>query len=143
MARALLLIIGLPLVEVAGFAVVGGRIGAAATVALTAATAVAGLCVVRWQGLGLARRFAAAFARDEAPVAEAVEGLALAVAGVLLLLPGFAGDLVGAALLVPPVRRAAAAWAVGRRAGRGPVVVDGEFRRIAPDSPPRRPRGER
>ena len=143
MARALLLIVGLPLVEVAGFAVVGGRLGAAATVALTAATAVAGLYVVRWQGLGLARRFAAAFARDEAPVAEAVEGLALAVAGVLLLLPGFAGDLAGAALLVPPVRRAAAAWAVGRRAGRGRVVIDGEFRRVASETPPRRPRGER
>ena len=48
-----------------------------------------------------------------------------------------------AALSVPPVRRAAAAWPVGRRAGRGQVVVDGEFRRIAPENPPRRPRGER
>ena len=93
--RAHLLIIDLPLVGVAGFAVICGRIGAAA-MALTAATAVVGLYVVRWRGVGLARRFAAAFARDEAPVA-----------GALLLLPGFAGDLVGAASRPRPRRIAA------------------------------------
>ena len=134
-ARVLVAIIGLPLIEIAGFVVVGERIGVAGTLAATVATALVGIYVVRLEFRGLAGRFAAAFARNEKPVAEAVEGLALAAAGLLLLLPGFVGDLMGAALLVP-LLRAALARRIANRPG-GPTI-DGDFRRIDPTRlPPR------
>ena len=134
-------LVALPLVEIAGFVVVGGRIGAPATIGLTVLTAGAGLFVARLQGAGLLRRARDAFAHDEPPVAEAVEGLALAAAGLLLLAPGFASDAAGALLLVPPLRFAAVCWLLGRLARRrGGAVIDGEFRRVDIESPPGRRR---
>lgn len=135
-------LLALPLIEIAGFVVVGGRIGAPATIGLTVLTAGAGLFVARLQGAGLLRRARDAFAHDEPPVAEAVEGLMLAAAGLLLLAPGFASDAAGALLLVPPLRFAAVYWLLGRLARRrGGAVIDGEFRRVDAESPPER-RGE-
>lgn len=135
-------LLALPLIEIAGFVVVGGRIGAPATIGLTVLTAGAGLFVARLQGADLLRRARDAFAHDEPPVAEAVEGLALAAAGLLLLAPGFASDAAGALLLVPPLRFAAVYWLLGRLARwRGGAVIDGEFRRVDIESPPGR-RGE-
>lgn len=135
-------LLALPLIEIAGFVVVGGRIGAPATIGLTVLTAGAGLFVARLQGAGLLRRARDAFAHDEPPVAEAVEGLALAAAGLLLLAPGFASDAAGALLLIPPLRFAAVYWLLGRLARRrGGAVIDGEFRRVDIESPPGR-RGE-
>ena len=134
-------LIALPLVEIAGFVVVGERIGALATVTLTALTAAVGLSVARLQGAGVLRRTRAAFAQDEPPVAETLEGVALAVAGLLLLLPGFASDAAGALLLIPPLRFATVYWLLGRLARRrGGGVIDGEFRRVDPGSLPDRRR---
>ncbi len=129
-------IYGLLLLEVAGFAVIGTWAGALATVAVTAATAVAGLYLVRLQAGGLHERFAAAFRRREPPVLEAVEGLALAAAGLMLLAPGFITDFVGALLLVPPLRRAAAQWLCRRLTPRPGVVIDGTWRHLSPNAPP-------
>lgn len=134
--RILASIIALPLVEIAGFVYVGERIGALATMALTAFTAAGGLWLVRLEGIALAGRAAVAAARGETLAVEAAEGLALAAAGLLLLIPGFASDLLGALLLIPPLRAAAARRLTGRLGAarsRGPVI-DGEFRRIAPDA---------
>ena len=97
-------LIGLPLVEIAGFVYIGEEIGAAATIIATVLTAVLGIAIVRIQGAGVAKRARAAFARNEEPVAETIEGLALGLAGILLFLPGFVSDSVGALLLVPPFR---------------------------------------
>ncbi len=105
MALVLLaVLIGLPLVEIAGVVYVGEEIGAAATVVVTVLTAVLGIAIVRIQGAGVAKRIRGAFARNKEPVAETVEGLALGLAGILLFLPGFVGDAVGALLLAPPLR---------------------------------------
>ena len=90
----LILLVGLPLIEIAGFVIVGERIGAVATVATTLLTAALGVAIVRLQGAGLAQRARAAFARDEPPLAETIEALMLALGGLLLLLPGFFSDLI-------------------------------------------------
>lgn len=136
--RVLAAIIALPLIEIAGFVYVGERIGALATMALTVVTAVGGLWLVRLEGIALVGRFAVAAARGEMPAVEAVEGLALAAAGLLLLIPGFASDLLGALLLIRPLRAAAARRLTERLGAARPrsAVIDGEFRRIAPDAQP-------
>lgn len=134
--RVLAAIIALPLIEIAGFVYVGERIGALATMALTACTAAGGLWLVRLEGIALASRFAMAVARGETPAVEAVEGLALAAAGLLLLVPGFASDLLGALLLIPPLRAAAARRLTARLGAARSPAIDAEFRRIAPDAQP-------
>ncbi len=135
-----IVLLALPLIEIAGFIVVGERIGVVATLTLIVTTAVVGLATIRLQGGSLATRARDAFARDEPPVVEAVEGLALALAGVLLLVPGFVTDLLGALLLIPPLRLAVAGLVLDRLARRlaarrrsgDDQVIEGEFSDVTP-----------
>ncbi len=132
-------LIGLPLVEIAGFVYIGEEIGAAATIIATVLTAVLGIAIVRIQGAGVAKRARAAFARNEEPVAETIEGLALGLAGILLFLPGFVSDSVGALLLVPPFRHLVV-WVllgylrkrVTETRLRRDNVLEGDYRDVTP-----------
>ena len=132
----LLLFIIVPTVEIALFIEVGGEIGILPTVLLTFATAVAGTAMLRIQGLGTLRRAEAAMARDEPPVAELVDGIGLLLAGLLLLIPGFATDAIGLLLFVPPVRQLLARRILkgvkARRRGRQQEsdIIEGDFERI-------------
>ena len=106
-ARPLLLaaLIGVPLLEIALFIKVGGWIGLGPTLALIVLSAVIGAWIVRRQGISVLLRAQRQLAEGSLPVLQAFEGLCLAIAGVLLLLPGFFTDAIGALLLVPAVRR--------------------------------------
>ncbi len=91
--------------EIATFIAVGSRIGASMTLLLVLASAVVGMWLVRVQGFATAMRAQAMLARNESPAASMLEGLALLVAGGLLILPGFLSDIVAFLLLIPPLRR--------------------------------------
>lgn len=153
----LLAIILIPLVEITVFIVVGERIGVLATILAIVATATGGILLVRLQGFSTLRRAHEAMQRNEAPVAEAVDGALLALAGLLLIVPGFVTDLIGFLLLVPPIRRLLAARFLarglargvrmyggvppgggpgGRRGGSGPVI-EGEFEEVDDQERPR------
>ncbi len=97
-------LIALPLIEIAGFILVGRVLGVFATLALIVLAGLVGAAVLRRTGLKvLTGRGMGATAQSQA---EAVgEGLLLAIAGVLLIVPGFFGDVVGLILLVPQVRQ--------------------------------------
>jgi UPF0716 protein FxsA len=99
-------LIAVPLLEIALFIKVGGWIGLVPTLALLVLTAVLGIVILRWQGIGVMLRAQRQLAAGSLPVVEVFEGLCLVIAGVLLLIPGFFTDAVGALLLLPPVRRA-------------------------------------
>jgi UPF0716 protein FxsA len=99
-------LIGVPLLEIALFIKVGGWIGVVPTLALLVLTAVLGIVILRWQGIGVMLRAQRQLAAGSLPMAEVFEGLCLVIAGALLLIPGFFTDAVGALLFVPPVRRA-------------------------------------
>ncbi len=149
----LLLLIAVPLVEVAVFIEVGGRIGIAATIALTLLTAVAGTALLRAQGLATLERARLQMDRGILPARELFDGLCLLIAGALLLTPGFVTDLVGLVLFFPAVREAlrqflgrrlevsakGRVYASGRRrdprgrAGPGADVIDGEYRDVTDD----------
>lgn len=94
-----------PLVEIWLLIKVGAVIGALWTVFLVVFTAVVGATLVRAQGVSTVGRIQAMVARGQVPAMEMLEGLALFLAGALLLTPGFFTDGVGFALLVPGVRR--------------------------------------
>lgn len=100
----LMLLIGLPLVEISIFAEVGAEIGGPMTAILTLLTAVVGVYIVRLQGLAVMSRARENMMKGEPLVAEAIHGMFLFLAGLLLVIPGFLTDSLGALLLLPPIR---------------------------------------
>lgn len=100
-----LLLLIIPVAEIAVFIQVGSRIGVGMTLLLVLASAVLGIGLVRAQGFVTAARVQAMIAQGQSPALGMLEGLALLAAGVLLLIPGFVTDLIAFALLIPPLRR--------------------------------------
>lgn len=138
-----LLILALPLIEIAGFVLVGQQIGVGATLGLTVLTAIVGLYALRFQGLSLPARARETFNRDEPPVAEALVELVRAFGGLLLLIPGFFTDIVGVLLLLPPVRLGAIYLllkylADRARHRRGETVIDVTYTDVTPNPPGKR-----
>ncbi|MDH5772524.1 MAG: FxsA family protein [Rhodospirillaceae bacterium] len=101
----LILLIGVPLVEISLFIKVGGIVGGWTTVGLIVLTAVVGLTIVRAQGVGIINKLNRDMAAGAFPVGAAFEGIALFIAGALLIVPGFMTDTLGFLLLIPPLRR--------------------------------------
>ena len=128
--------ISVPLAELYVLIEVGSAIGALPTILLCIATAVVGAALVRTQGLRTLREVHQALGRGEIPALAVLEGLALALAGVLLLTPGLVTDMLGFAALMPPLRRELLRRLLDVRPHPGSVVLDGEYRRDA-DSPAR------
>ena len=116
---------------------VGAEIGALPAVALIVLTAAVGLALIRRQGADTLWRFQRRMELGELPAQEMLEGMMLAIAGVLLVVPGFATDLLGFALLVPPLRMLMMRRALTNfvqqqqryRAQRGEEIIEGEFSR--------------
>lgn len=122
-----------PLAEIALFIVVGGRIGLWPTLALVLAAVVAGAAILRRPGLARVPLRPVPGANLLSGLMPVAEEAARLVAGVLLIVPGFLSDVVGIALLIPPVRRALIA-ALGRRvaatatmASAQATIIEGEF----------------
>ena len=95
----------LPLLELYLLIVIGSGIGAATTVLLTLGTAVLGVWLVRLQGVHTLLRAQAEVVAGEMPALPLLEGGVLCVAGILLLIPGFATDTLGFLMLIGPLRR--------------------------------------
>lgn len=101
-----LLFLGMPIAEIAVFIVVGGAIGVLPTLALVVLAAVAGVAIVRFQGLQAVGRLQASLEAGGDPSGPLAHGALIAIAGILLVIPGFLTDIVGLFLLVPAVRTA-------------------------------------
>lgn len=136
MRLMLFLFIFCPLLELWLLLKVGAWLGALPVVALIAASALLGVALLRsvgWQTLAMAQ---SQLRQRTSPVPALLDGFAMAVAGVLLVLPGLLSDGVALLLLFGPLRR----WLLGRwrptvvvqgAAGgmraEGPVVIDGDY----------------
>ena len=131
----ILLLIALPVAEIALFILVGGQIGVLATIALVVLAAIAGVALMRTAGADATDRLRQSIAQDTDPSSAIVTGLMRFVAGMLLFLPGFLTDAVALVLLIPLVQTAAFA-ALRRRARMAGMVagvtVDAVRRRRAP-----------
>ncbi|MDH4987112.1 membrane protein FxsA [Aminobacter anthyllidis] len=104
----LLLLLALPLLEIAGFVVVGSEIGVLATIGLILLSGIVGSILLRVQGFGVMTRVRAEMNAGRDPSKELANGAMIVLAGILLLIPGFISDIVGILLFLPPVR--ALAW---------------------------------
>lgn len=101
-----LLFIIIPLIELYFIIVVGEMIGAFWTVVLVVLTAIIGVNLLRIQGMSTLTRAQRNMAQGQIPAMEMMEGVALAVAGVLLITPGFITDTLGFLCLIPASRQA-------------------------------------
>jgi len=100
-----LLLVAIPIIEIALFIQVGGAIGMWPTLAIVVATALAGTILLRGQGIATMNNLRSSLAQGQNPVDPIAHGAFILVAGVLLLTPGFFTDATGIAFLIPPVRR--------------------------------------
>ncbi|AZG74906.1 FxsA family protein [Shewanella livingstonensis] len=122
----LLIFVLVPVIELNVLIEVASSIGSWTTVGLVLFTAVVGVSLVRSQGLSTLMSVQQKLARGEAPGQEIVEGMMLAAAGVLLLIPGFVTDFIGLILLTPFTRAPIAAFLYKRMQLR--VVANGGFK---------------
>ncbi|MCD6646532.1 membrane protein FxsA [Vibrio cholerae] len=100
----LFLFIAVPVIEIALFIQVGGVLGVCPTIALVLLTAIVGASLVRSQGLQTLLTVQQRLAQGQLPAQQILEGVMLAVAGVLLLIPGFFTDILGMLVLLPAPR---------------------------------------
>ncbi|PJB70846.1 MAG: hypothetical protein CO093_06835 [Alphaproteobacteria bacterium CG_4_9_14_3_um_filter_47_13] len=94
----------IPLIEIALFVSVGGAIGLFTTLFLCIVTAIIGAALIRYQGLKTLLSARMTIEQGGLPLHEFFDGLCLAVAGALLMTPGFFTDFIGFCLLIPRVR---------------------------------------
>ncbi|QDZ01850.1 membrane protein FxsA [Nitratireductor mangrovi] len=113
-----------PMLEIAAFVVIGGRIGVAATLAIVVLTALVGSILLRVQGFGLLRRIQEETDQGRVPKREVVHGAMILFAGLLLLLPGFVTDAVGFTLFIPAIRDAIWGFVSSRLKVRFNVGID-------------------
>jgi UPF0716 protein FxsA len=95
-----------PLIEIACFILIGQAVGIWPTLLGVLATALIGSLVLRYQGLKVLGEIRGSMGRGMLPARALADGMMIAVAGVLLLTPGYFTDLLGILLLIPPVRTA-------------------------------------
>ena len=105
MNTILLLLISIPLIEIYLFIKIGSYIGAFNTVFLILVTAIVGIIYARYEGFNTLRSGISQLIKNEIPVYEIISGAALTFAALLLILPGFATDLMGLILIFPPTRK--------------------------------------
>ena len=105
MNALLLLIISIPLIEIYLFIKIGSQIGAFNTVSLILITAFIGVIYARYEGFNTLKSGMSQIIKNEMPIYEIISGAALAFAAFLLILPGFATDILGLLIIFPPTRK--------------------------------------
>ena len=105
MNTAFLLIILIPALEIYLFIKIGSQIGAFTTISLIFFTAIIGIFYVRYEGLNTLKSGVSQLYKNQIPLFELMSGAALAVAAILLILPGFATDILGFLIIFPITRK--------------------------------------
>ena len=105
MNTVLLAVILIPIIEIYLFIKIGSQIGAFTTIFLVFFTAVVGVYYARYEGINTLRSGMMQIIKNQIPAHELISGAAIAFAAVLLIIPGFATDLIGFLLIIPITRR--------------------------------------
>jgi UPF0716 protein FxsA len=105
MNAVILIIIGIPLIEIYLMIKVGGMIGALSTISLIFLTAITGIYFAKLEGINAIRSGFGQIVKNEVPIYEIISGAALAFAALLLIIPGFLTDLIGFLLIIPVTRK--------------------------------------
>ena len=105
MNTLLLIIIGLPILEVTLLIKIGQHIGALNTISMILFTAFVGIYYAKAEGISTIRSGMTNLYKNKIPFYEMLSGASIAIAAVLLILPGFISDVIGFMLLVPFTRK--------------------------------------
>ncbi len=100
-----LLFIGLPALEIFLLIKIGGQVGALNTVALIFLTAIIGIYFAKFQGIQTLKSGMINLYQNRMPVYEIMSGASIAIAALLLIMPGFFTDFIGFLLLIPFTRK--------------------------------------
>tara|TARA_B100000035_G_scaffold49504_1_gene38080 strand:+ start:28 stop:447 length:420 start_codon:yes stop_codon:yes gene_type:complete len=105
MNTVLLTIILVPIIEIYLFIKLGAQIGAFNTISLIFITAIVGIIYARYEGLNTLKSGYLQLIKDELPAYEIISGATIALAAMMLIIPGFATDMLGFLLLFPLTRK--------------------------------------
>ena len=137
MNTVLLAVILIPILEIYLFIKIGSQIGAFSTIFLVFFTAVVGVYYARYEGINTLRSGMMQIIKNQIPAHELISGAAIAFAAVLLIIPGFATDLIGFLLIIPITRK----FILGifnkkfeNKEMKKSDVVEGEFEDIEDDN---------
>jgi UPF0716 protein FxsA len=136
MNSILLLIIIIPAVEIYLFIKMGSQIGAITTILLIFTTAIVGVYYAKYEGLNTLKAGFAQLNKNEAPTYEMISGAAIALAALLLIIPGFATDILGFLMIFPISRKIILSNFLNRINKNQPKrnnFIDGEFEDIESD----------
>ena len=138
MNTALILIIGIPLIEIYLFIKIGSQIGAFNTVLLILTTAVVGIAYARYEGFNTLKSGIGQLVKNELPVYEIISGATLAFAAILLILPGFATDFIGTLLVIPLTRKIILGRFIkkqeNKKKGEDKNFIEGDYEDISDDN---------
>ena len=105
MNSVLITIILVPVIEIYLFIKIGSQIGALTTITLIFITALLGIMYARYEGLNTLRSGFTQLIKNELPAYEIISGAAIAFAALLLIIPGFATDIIGFLIIFPFTRK--------------------------------------
>jgi len=100
-----LIFIGIPAIEIFLLIKIGGQLGALNTVALIFLTAIIGIYFAKHQGIRTLRSGMVNLYQNKMPIYEIMSGASIAIAALLLIIPGFFTDTIGFLLLIPFTRK--------------------------------------
>ena len=136
MNSVLIALILVPIVEIYLFIKIGGQIGAFNTISLIFITAIIGLIYARYEGLNTLRSGFSQLIKNEAPIYEIISSAAIAFAALLLIVPGFATDLLGFLLIFPLTRKLFFGKMINKLKSETKIkkpYIEGEFEDIEED----------
>ena len=136
MNSVLIALILVPIVEIYLFIKIGGQLGAFNTISLIFMTAIIGVFYARYEGLNTLRSGFSQLIKNEAPIYEIISGAAIAFAALLLIVPGFATDLLGFLLIFPLTRKLFFGKFISKLKNKTKIkkpYIEGEFEDIEDD----------
>ena len=137
MNTVLVLIVGIPLIEIYLFIKIGSQIGAFNTVLLILTTAIVGVAYARYEGFNTLKSGIGHLVKNEMPIYEIVSGATLAMAAFLLILPGFATDIIGILFIIPFTRKVILNKFIKKRkksVDKNKDFIEGDYEDISDDN---------
>jgi UPF0716 protein FxsA len=136
MNSILLLIILIPVIEIYLLIKIGSQIGAITTILLIFSTAIIGIYYAKYEGLNTLKSGFVQLSKNKPPTYEMISGAAIAFAALLLIIPGFATDILGFLIIFPITRKLIFNKFIEKfnykRTGKN-NFIDGEFEDIGND----------
>jgi len=137
MSPIIISIILIPVIEIYLFIKIGAQIGAITTILLIFLTAILGIYYAKYEGLNTLKAGFSQLSKNETPAYEVISGAAIAIAAILLIIPGFATDIIGFLLIFPINRKfifSKFSKRINIKKNKKNNFIDGEYEDIEDDN---------